>query len=62
MNIFQTILEVNGLGKFLAHATHSEKTVDTLTVYPIFDEIVGKPLEYSKEDLPDVVKTIESLL
>lgn len=62
INIFRTILSTDGLGDFLTDAIHDGGKVQSLTVRPIRDGLVGEALEYNLTDLPDVVAKIEGAL
>jgi hypothetical protein len=62
MKIFRTIIATEEIGEFLADAVHDGGKVSNLTVYPVSDGLVGSPLGYDMEDLPDIVREIESVL
>jgi hypothetical protein len=54
MKIFRQLIETEEMGFFLADAIHENGKIQSLRVFPVDGEIVGRQLEYTLEDLSDL--------
>lgn len=62
MKIFRQLINTEEIGTFLADATHEDGKIQSLTVFPIDDGIVGNKLAYTMDDLTDLVAKMQANL
>lgn len=62
MKIFRQFIEAKQLGFFVADAIHENGIIQSLTVFPIRDGIVGKPLGMGMPDLQELTEAMQANL
>jgi hypothetical protein len=62
MKIFRQVLETDSLGFFLADAIHDNGIIQSLTVFPIRDGVVGERESYTMHDLPNLTEIMQANL
>jgi hypothetical protein len=51
MKIFRELVETEGAGWFLVDAIHDGETIQSIKVFPVYDDTIQPALSHTMEDL-----------
>jgi hypothetical protein len=62
MKIFRELVETEGAGWFLVDAIHDGETIQSIKVFPVYDDTIQPVLSHTMDDLTEITTQLQKHL